>query len=113
MTETSLENTTKKVDRSYKKEHEENINECITVLAIKWWIESNISKLLRPVNSRTLVFYIFPKIRKTNNPSRPVVSSVNSYAEISAYVDNYLRPLADRLPFYIHDTTNFMKVIPK
>ena len=102
----------KKVDRNYIREHEENINECIRVLAltIKGCIERDISKLLRHVNSRTPVFYMLPKIHKTNNLGRPVVSSVNSHTEkVSAYVGDYLRPLAERLPSYIRDTTDFIK----
>lgn len=44
------------------------------------------------------------------NRELPVVSSVNSHTEkISAYVDDYLRPLAERLPSYIRDTTDFIK----
>ena len=78
-----LDNTEyyKKVDRDFTKEHEKNIDECITTLAIKGNIERDISKLLRPVNSRTPVFYMLPKIHKTNNPGRPVVSSVNNHTE--------------------------------
>ena len=107
-----LDNTEyyKKVDRDYTREHEKNIDECITTLVIKGDIESDISKLLRPVNSRTPVFYTLPKILKTNNLGRPVVSLVNSHTEkISAYIDDYSRPLAERLPSYICDTTDFIK----
>ena len=107
-----LDNTEcyKKVDRDFTKAHDKNIDECISTLAIKGNIERDISKLLRPVNSRTPVFYMLPKIHKTNNPGRSVVSSVNSHTEkISAYVDDYLRPLAERLPSYIRDTTEFIK----
>ena len=107
-----LDNTEyyKKVDRDYAEGHEKNIDECITTLAIKGNRERDIGKLLRPVNSRTPVFYMLPKIHKTNNPGRPVVSSVNSHTEkISAYIDDYLRPLAERLPSYICDTTDFIK----
>ena len=90
------------MDRDFTEDHEKNIEECITTLAIKGNIEWDISKLLRSVNSRNPVFYMLPKIPKTNNPGRPVVSSVNSHTEkISAYVDDYLRPLAERLPSYI------------
>ena len=93
----TIQNTTKKVDEDYTREHEKNI-------------QTDISKLLRPVNSRTPVFYMLPKIHKTNNLGRPVVSSVNSHTEkISAYVDGYLRPLAERLPSYIRDATDFIK----
>ena len=53
---------------------------------------------------------MLPKIHKTNNPGSPVVSSVNSHTEkISTYVDDYLRPLAERLPSYIRDITEFIK----
>ena len=98
------------MDRDFTKEHEKNIDECITTLAIKGNIERDISKLLRPVNSRTPVFYMLPKIHKTKNPGRPVVSSGNSHTEkISTYVDDYLRPLAERLPSYIRYTTEFIK----
>ena len=59
------------------------------------------------MNSRTPVFYLLPKIHKTNNPDRAVVSSVNSHTEkISACVDDYPRQLAERLPSYIR---NFIK----
>ena len=75
-------NTTKKVNRDFTKEHEKNIDDCNTTLGIKGNIERDISKLLRPVNSRTPVFYMLPKIHKTNNPGRRVVSSVNSHTEM-------------------------------
>ena len=40
---------------------------------------------------------------------RPVVSSVNSHTEkIPAYVDEILRLLAEKLPSYIQDTTDFI-----
>lgn len=50
------------------------------------------------------------KIHKVNNPGRPVVSSVNSHTEkLSAYVNEFLRPIAEKLPSYIQDTTHFIK----
>ena len=63
-------------------------------------------QLLRPANSRTPIFYMLPKIHKPNNP---VISSVNSHTEkLSAYVDQFLRPLAQALPSHIRDTTDFI-----
>ena len=61
-----LDNTEyyKKVDRDFSKEHEKNIDECITTLAINGNIERDISKLLRPVNSRTPVFTCSQKFTK-------------------------------------------------
>ena len=53
-----------------------------------------------------------PKIHKVKNPGRQVVSSVNSHTEkLSAYVDEFLRPIAEKLPSYIQDTTHFIKRI--
>ena len=66
-------------------------------------------QLLRPANSRTPIFYMLPKIHKPNNPGRPLISSVNSHTEkLSAYVDEFLRPLAQALPSHIRDTTDFI-----
>ena len=52
---------------------------------------------------------MLPKIHKPNNPGRPLISSVNSHTEkLSAYVDEFLRPLAQALPSHIRDTTDFI-----
>ena len=52
---------------------------------------------------------MLPKIHKPNNPGRPVISSVNSHTEkLSAYVDEFLRPLAQALPSHIRDTTDLI-----
>ena len=60
-------------------------------------------------NSRTPIFYMLPKIHKPNNPGRPVISSVNGHTEkLSAYMDEFLRPLAQTLPSHIRDTTDFV-----
>ena len=53
---------------------------------------------------------MLPKVHKPNNPGRPVVSSVNSHTEkLSAYVDEFLRPLAEKLPSHIENTTDSIK----
>ena len=60
-----LDNTKyyKKVGRDFTEEHDKNIDECITTLAIKGNIERDTSKLLRPVNSRTPVIYERPSVK--------------------------------------------------
>ena len=97
--------------------HEQTINHCIDDLMKNGEIQHDVAKLLKPVQSRTPIFYMLPKIRKINNPGRPVISSVNSHTEkISAYVGEFLRPIAEQLPSYICDTTDFiqrMKVLGK
>ena len=75
-------------------------------------IQQDVAKLLKPAQSRTPIFYILPKIHKINNPGRPVTSSANRHTEkISAYVDEFLRPMAERLPSYIRDMTDFIQRI--
>ena len=52
------------------------------------------------------------KLHKEGMPGRPVVSSVFSPTEkISAFVDEFLRPMAQNLPSYIKDTTHFLEKI--
>ena len=58
-----------------------------------------------------IYIYIY-EIQKLNNPGRPVISSVNNHTEkISAYVDEFLRPIAEQLPSYIRNTTDFIQRI--
>ena len=55
---------------------------------------------------------MLPKIHKEGMPGRPVVSSVFSSTEkISAFVDDFLKPIAQELPSYIKDTTHFLQKI--
>ena len=114
-----LDNDTyyKRVEEDYTSEHEQTINHCIEDLVKNGEIQHDVAKLLKPAQSRTPIFYMLPKIHKVNNPGRPVISSVNSHTEkISAYVDEFLRPIAERLPSHIRDTTDFiqrMKVLGK
>ena len=90
-------------------EHEQLINQCNT-LSNEGELKGEIAKLLKPVKSRTSIFYTLPKKHKVNNPGRLVVSSVNSVTEeLSAYVDEFLRPSAEKLPSYIRVTSEFIK----
>lgn len=100
------------IEEDYTSEHEQTINHCIDDLVKNGEIQHDVAKLLKPAQSRTLIFYMLPKIHKVNNPGRPVISSVNSHTEkISAYVDKLLRPIAERLPSYIRDMTDFIQRI--
>ena len=85
-----LDNETyyKKIESDFTSEHEQLINQCIDTYKNNGELEEEIAKLLKPVKSRTPIFYMLPKIHKVKNPGRPVVSSVNSHTEkLSAYVD--------------------------
>ena len=104
----------KKVEKDLTQEHEHSINQCIDEMINNGDLERETGQLLKPTNSRTPIFYMLPKIHKRNNPGQPVVSSVNSHTEkLSAYVDGFLRPLAEKLPSHIRDTTDFIKRLKK
>ena len=109
-----LDNDTyyKRIEEDCTSGHEQTINQCIDDLVKNGEIQRNVAELLKPGQSRTPIFYMLPKIHKINHPGRPVISSVNSHTEkISAYVDEFLRPIAERLPSYIRDTTDFIQQI--
>ena len=59
-------------------------------------------------------FYTRPKIHKTGNPGRPVVSSVSCHTStISKYVDFHLQPIVKNIPSYVRDTTDFLQKLDK
>ena len=99
----------KRVEEDLTSQHEQLINQCINDLINSGDLNMDTGNFLRPTNSRTPIFYMLPKIHKPNNPGRPVVSSVNSHTEkLSAYVDEFLRPLEGALLSHIRDTTDFI-----
>ena len=57
-------------------------------------------------------FYLLPKIHKTGNPGRPIVSANGHPTErISEYIDYHLRPHVLELPSYVQDTTDYLKKV--
>jgi len=92
-------------EKDLTSEHVQLINQCINNMIDNGDLEKDTGQLLKSTDSRTPIFYMLPKIHKPNNPGRPVVSSVNSHAEnLSAYVDEFVRPFAKKLPSHIRDT---------
>ena len=79
-------------------------------------IDEATRKYLHCKNTRPARFYLLPKIHKPGNPGRPIVASNNAPTEkISQFVDYHLRPLVEKIPSYIKDTTHFLnklKTIP-
>ena len=109
MRQLSNEEYYKRVEEDLTSQHEQLINQLISDLINDGDLDMDTGQLLRPANSRTPIFYMLPKVHKPNNPGRPVISSVNSHTEtLSAYVDDFLRPLAQALPSHIRDTTDFI-----
>ena len=63
------------------------INQAIDRFTKEQLITGNIANGLKNPSTRTLQFYISPKIHKEGNPGRPVVSHTDN---ISKYVDYHL-----------------------
>ena len=54
-----------------------------------------------------IYIYSMDPLYEVNNPGRIVVSVNNHTEKLSAYVDEFLRPIAEKLLSYIQDTTHF------
>ena len=89
---------------------QDRIKEYTTRLFNEKLIDENTYKYLTSnPNPRAGRFYILPKIHKQGNPGRPVISSNGHPTErISQFVDYHLKPLVQKLPSYIKDTTHFL-----
>lgn len=58
------------------------------------------------------IFHHIPKIHKstTNPPGRPIVAAMDSITSpISQYIDQFLQPLAQKLPSYIRDGVHLLE----
>ena len=89
------------------------ISSFISFLYHKKYITYQIFKFLDPKGTtRTPIFYLLPKIHKPGTPGRPIISGYNSpTANLSTYVDFYLKPIVKQLPSYIQDTTHFLRTL--
>lgn len=59
-------------------------------------------------------FFHLPKVHKdlTNPPGHPIVAAMESVTSgFSIYVDQFLQPLAQRLPSYIHDGSHLLDTL--
>ena len=55
---------------------------------------------------------MLPKIRKINNPGRPVVSFVGCHStNISNFADYHLQPIVKNIPSYVQDSNDFLNKI--
>ena len=90
------------------------VNDTISRFRNDKLITENIAKGLQVQQPETPKFYTRPKIHKTRNPGRPVVSSVNCHTNtISKYVDFHLQPIVKNIPLHVRDTTDFLQKLDK
>ena len=70
------------------------------------------AKNLLITSPKTSAFYLLPKIHKEGTPGRPVISNISCPTyNISKFLSAYLRPIVEKLPTYIKDTTNLLRVV--
>ena len=73
------------------------------------YIDEKTKQYLIQTNVKPGRFYILPKIHKTGNPGRPIVSSNGHPTErISQFIDFHINPLVASLDSHIKDTTDFL-----
>ena len=61
---------------------------------------------------RTSKFYMLPKIHKSGNPGRLIVSACNCpTSNISAYLDSVMAPLVKQLPTYVKDSSHALQIL--
>ena len=66
--------------------------------------------LLPSKPSRTPTLYLLPKIHKPNTPGRPIISGCGGLTEkLSQFADHLPKPLLDKIPSYVKDTTDFLQ----
>ena len=89
------------------------ISTFITYLRGQNLIDNDTFSFLHPnTNSRTPVSYMLPKIHKQNTPGRPIISGCGSpTANLSIYLDHYLKPIVQQIPSYIKNTTHFLRIL--
>ena len=92
----------------------------LTYLNTNYYINDDLFNFLEPNNPpRTPIFYMLPKIHKPNNPGQPIISGCDSpTANLSVYLDYYLKPIVQTLPPYpkfwiLNFTISFYVVIIK
>ena len=69
------------------------------------------AKNLTITTPRTSSIYFLPKIHRSNNPGRPIVSVCSCPTEvISSYLDKIMAPIVKTLPSYIKDSQHELEI---
>ena len=73
-------------------------------------LSSKTASYLLPDKVKTPTYHLLPKIKKANNPGRPVISFVDYHtSRISEFVDHYLQPAVTNFKSYAKGTTDLIK----
>ncbi len=101
----------KKEDTNLTHEFNKDVKKELDLMFLNGEIGEKCYNYLYVENPRTALFYLLPKIHKgiLPPPGRPILSANDCPTErISEFVDFFLRPLVEKLPSYIKDTTDLI-----
>ena len=102
----------KKVNKDLTNMHNTHVNEAINELQSSRKISKQLADALKIDEAKTSKFYTLPKIHKSGNPGRPIVSAIDApTSKISEFVDHNLQPHVEKLKSHIKDTTHFINKI--
>jgi hypothetical protein len=74
-------------------------------------LPGEIIKKILPKGSRAGVLNGLPKVHKSGNPVRPIISAINTYNyELAKYLESILKPLVDN-EFILKDTYDFFNKV--
>ena len=105
-------NSYQKLNKDPTEDHEKLINNTIDDLVSENAINEETASLLCPNKSSTLKFYMLLKLHKEDMLGHPVASSASSPTEkISAFVDEFLKQMAQNFPSCTEDTNHFLEKI--
>ena len=104
----------RKLDYDPTAEHEKAVAKTLYKIHEAGYIDDKALEYLLPDRSKPGRFYLLPKIHKEGHPGRPIISANDHPTEkISEFIDFHLRPLVQKLPSYIQDTTDYINKTPK
>ena len=99
-----------RLDRDFTMDYNKTIHEVVKEAFTKGELPASAVNLIVE-KLRTSRFYILPKIHKSGNPGRPIVSACNCPTElIATYLDRLTTPLVQSLPSYVKDTNHMLRI---
>ena len=99
----------KKQDGDITNQIQERVTTYVQRMLKDGYIDEKTKQYLIQTNVKPGRFYILPKIHKTGNPGRPIVSSnAHPTERISQFIDFHINPLVASLDSHIKDTTDFL-----
>ena len=95
-----------KLDEDPTQDNTDRVKDLLQEMSDNGHLQKDTTKHLTPHNPQTAKFYHLPKTHKPNIPGRPIVSSCRALTEcVSEYVDHHLRPLFNKIPSYLKETS--------